>query len=141
MEFIHGEFTQRIPNAIFTSNPCRIQYGTQEIVVLREDILTKMCRNALHFPETDDIPQQVSRFLEDTWRIDVLNDFRKNNLQFAKTLTSQGHLCPLPGEICPIYWPHDHALYLYPLPDFVVVGDRFGGFLAQHMDCTVFNPV
>ena len=60
-EFIRQEFIQRIPAGIFTSNPCRIQYGTQEIVVLREDILTKMCRNALHFPEdVDDIPQQVN---------------------------------------------------------------------------------
>jgi len=116
-DFICEEFKQRVPNSMFTTNPCRIQYGTQEIVVLREDILTKMCRNAIYFPQTDDIPQQ-----------------------FAKTLTSQGHLCPLPGEMCPVYWPYDHALYLYPLPDVVVVGDRFGGFTAEHMDCTVFNP-
>ena len=88
------------------------------MVVLREDILTKMCRNAIHFPQTDDIPQQ-----------------------FAKTLTSQGHLCPMPAEVCPVYWPYDHSLYLYPLPDFIVVGDRFGGFLANNMECTVFNPV
>jgi len=116
-DYICEEFTQRVPNSIFTTNPCRIQYGTQEIVVLREDILTKMCRNAIYFPQTDDIPQQ-----------------------FAKTLTSQGHLCPLPGEMCPVYWPYDHALYLYPLPDVVIVGDRFGGFTAEHMECTVFNP-
>ena len=50
---------QRIPNGLFTTNPCRIQYGTKEIVVLREDILTKMCRNAINFPSSDDIPQQV----------------------------------------------------------------------------------
>ncbi|XP_046460207.1 DNA polymerase epsilon subunit 2-like [Daphnia pulex] len=115
-EVIRAEFVQRIPSGIFTTNPCRIQYGTKEIVVLREDILTKMCRNAINFP-SDDIPQQ-----------------------FAKTLTSQGHLCPLPGEICPVYWPYDHALYLYPLPDVVVVGDRLGGFTAQNMDCVIFNP-
>jgi uncharacterized protein with PIN domain len=55
---IRAEFVQRIPSGIFTTNPCRIQYGTKEIVVLREDILTKMCRNAINFP-SDDIPQQV----------------------------------------------------------------------------------
>ena len=58
-EVIRNEFTQRVSKSIFTSNPCRIQYGTKEIVVLREDILTKMCRNAIHFPTSDDIPQQV----------------------------------------------------------------------------------
>lgn len=116
-ECIRIDFEQRIPNSIFTTNPCRINCGTKEIVVLREDILSKMCRNALYFPESDDIPQQ-----------------------FAKTIASQGHLCPLPGEMCPIYWPYDYTLSLYPLPDLVCIGDRFGAFTAQHMDCTVTNP-
>ncbi len=61
-EVIREEFVQRIPSGIFTTNPCRIQYGTKEIVVLREDILTKMCRNAINFP-SDDIPQQVCQVL------------------------------------------------------------------------------
>ena len=60
-DIIKDEFVQRIPNGIFTTNPCRIQYGTKEIVILREEILTKMCRNAIHFPTSDDIPQQVFR--------------------------------------------------------------------------------
>lgn len=62
-EIIREEFVSRIPTAVFTTNPCRIQYGTKEIVVLREDILTKMCRNAIHFPTSDDIPQQVIFYL------------------------------------------------------------------------------
>lgn len=62
-------------------------------------------------------------------------------IQFAKTLVSQGHLCPLPGEMCPIYWTLDHTLYLYPLPDVVVVGDRYGAFTSQTTDCTIINPV
>lgn len=53
------EVTKVIPNAIFTTNPCRIQYCTKEIVVLREDMLTKMCRNALRFPK-EDIFKRVS---------------------------------------------------------------------------------
>ncbi|KYN01086.1 Geranylgeranyl transferase type-2 subunit beta [Cyphomyrmex costatus] len=47
------EVTKMIPNAIFTTNPCRIQYCTKEIVVLREDMLTKMCRNTLRFPKEE----------------------------------------------------------------------------------------
>lgn len=50
-------------------------------------------------------------------------------------------MCPLPGEICPVYWSYDHVLYLYPLPDVIVVGDRFGGFTAENVECLVFNPV
>ena len=59
-EFMWQDLVQRVPGCIFTTNPCRIQYGTQEIVILREDILTKMCRNAIHFPTSDDIPLQAS---------------------------------------------------------------------------------
>ncbi len=39
-----------IPNCIFASNPCRLQYGAQEIVILRDDIVEKMCRNCIRMP-------------------------------------------------------------------------------------------
>jgi hypothetical protein len=59
-KLITGEFQQKIPSSIFTSNPCRIQYCTQEIVVIREDLVTKMCRNTIHFPTSGEIPEHVS---------------------------------------------------------------------------------
>lgn len=61
------EVTKVIPDAIFTTNPCRIQYCTKEIVVLREDMLTKMCRNALHFPKEEDFFKHVSSGLLKYW--------------------------------------------------------------------------
>lgn len=57
---ITEDFRKNVPGAIFTTNPCRIQYCTKEIVILREDILTKMCRNALYFPREGNIYDQVS---------------------------------------------------------------------------------
>lgn len=57
------EVTKEIPNAIFTTNPCRIQYCTKEIVVLREDMLTKMCRNALRFPKEENFFKHVSNVI------------------------------------------------------------------------------
>lgn len=57
---ITDEFQQKIPSSIFTSNPCRIQYCTQEIVIIREDLVTKMCRNTIHFPTSGEIPEHVS---------------------------------------------------------------------------------
>lgn len=53
------EFRKKVSTAVFTSNPCRIQYCTQEIVVFREDIVTKMCRNCVKFPEDGDVPKHV----------------------------------------------------------------------------------
>lgn len=61
--------------------------------------------------------------------------------QFAKTLISQGHLCPLPLHVCPVYWPYDNGLRLYPLPDLVVCADKFDPFHTTSADCTVMNPV
>lgn len=62
-------------------------------------------------------------------------------VQFAKTLISQGHLCPLPLHVCPVYWPYDNGLRLYPLPDLVVCADKFDPFHTTAADCTVMNPV
>ncbi|XP_061174005.1 DNA polymerase epsilon subunit 2-like [Saccostrea echinata] len=111
------EVRRKLPNSTFTSNPCRIQYCTQEIVIFREDIVTKMCRNCVKFPADNDVPTH-----------------------FAKTLISQGHLCPLPLHVCPVYWPYDNGLRLYPLPDLVVCADKFDPFHTTAADCTVMNP-
>lgn len=41
----------------------------------------------------------------------------------------------------PIYWSFDHALHLYPLPDLVVICDKFKSITDTIADCTVINPV
>ncbi len=114
---VGDDFRRRVPSAIFATNPCRIQFCTREIVLFREDIVTKMCRNCVYFPESGDIPSH-----------------------FARTLTSQAHLAPLPLHTCPVYWDFDAALRLYPLPDLVVVGDKFDPFSASEHECRVVNP-
>lgn len=114
---ITSELRQLVPTAKFLTNPARIQYCTNHIVVFREDIITKMCRNAIYFPEDGDIPTH-----------------------FARTLTCQGHLAPLPLHTSPVYWDYDRSLYLYPLPDLVVTADKFEPFTAQNLDCQVINP-
>ncbi|XP_052769617.1 DNA polymerase epsilon subunit 2-like [Mya arenaria] len=111
------EFKKKVPSSIFTSNPCRIQYCTQEIVVFREDIVTKMCRNCVKFPEDGDVPTH-----------------------FTKTLLCQGHVTPLPLHVSPVYWPYDSGLRLYPLPDLIICADKHDPFHTTSIDCTVMNP-
>lgn len=41
----------------------------------------------------------------------------------------------------PIYWAFDHALHLYPLPDLIVVCDKFKSITDTIADCTIINPV
>ncbi|XP_050406951.2 DNA polymerase epsilon subunit 2 [Patella vulgata] len=114
---ITEELRRKIPSAIFTTNPCRIQYCTQEIVIFREDIVTKMCRNCVKFPSDGDVPTH-----------------------FAKSIISQGHLCPLPLHVCPTYWAYDRSLRIYPLPDLVICADKCDPFTTTQVECTIMNP-
>lgn len=104
-------------SVIFTTNPCRIQYCTQEIILIRQDLVTKMCRNSIHFPETGNIPDHLT-----------------------KTLLSQCTLSPLSLGVQPVYWRHADALSLYPMPDLVVVADHFQPYTRSFQGCQVINP-
>ncbi|XP_073673292.1 DNA polymerase epsilon subunit 2 [Garra rufa] len=117
-ENITEEFRQRVPFSVFTTNPCRIQYCSQEMVVIREDLVNKMCRNCVRLPSSNlDIPSH-----------------------FVKTILSQGHLTPLPLYVCPVYWAYDYSLRLYPLPDVVVFADKYDPFNVCNTDCLCINP-
>jgi len=111
-------FCAKVPNATFASNPCRLQFCTQEIVVFREDIINRLSRTCICVPN-------VNTLMAD---------------HLVKTLISQAHLCPLPLHSRPIYWSHDHALRLYPLPDLVVIGDKYDSYAINSSDCIVTNP-
>ncbi|XP_045443439.1 DNA polymerase epsilon subunit 2 isoform X7 [Pipistrellus kuhlii] len=96
----------------------RIQYCTQEIIVFREDLVNKMCRNCVRFPSSNlDIPNH-----------------------FVKTILSQGHLTPLPLYVCPVYWAYDYALRVYPLPDVLVIADKYDPFTLTNTECLCINP-
>ena len=64
-----GFFIQSLENCltvltflgIMATNPCRLQMYTQEIVIFREDIISKMCRNCVYFPEDGDASKHFSR--------------------------------------------------------------------------------
>lgn len=52
---VTSEFTKFVRNAVFTTNPCRIQYCNREIVVFRADVCAKLMQGTLHKPDKDDI--------------------------------------------------------------------------------------
>ena len=85
--------------------------------MFREDLLGKMCRQCVKFPNSS---------------IDL-------STHFTKTLLSQAHLSPLPLHTLPVYWDFDHALQLHPLPDLVVIGDKCDPFTVTSGETTVTN--
>lgn len=40
-----------------------------------------------------------------------------------------------------MYWEYDHALYLYPLPEALVLADDAGAGSHQFDTCSCLNPV
>lgn len=106
---------------IFTTNPCHIRVGRQEIVVFRDDVAEKLRRHCVVPPANDERTNDLSQHV-------------------VKTLLDESHLCPLPLSVRPIAWPLDHALHLYPLPDVVVLADHFAQFEHTYEECLVLNP-
>ena len=43
-------------------------------------------------------------------------------------------------HVTPIFWNYDHVMRLYPLPDLVVVADKWHAFDHTHAECTIMNP-
>uniref|UniRef100_A0A3B3YGF5 DNA polymerase epsilon subunit n=1 Tax=Poecilia mexicana TaxID=48701 RepID=A0A3B3YGF5_9TELE len=117
-EHITQDFQQRVPGSVFTTNPCRIQYCNQEIIIMREDLVNKMCRNCVRLPNSNlDIPNH-----------------------FVKTVLSQGHLTPLPLYVSPVFWAYDYSLRVYPVPDVIVFADKYDPFSISSTDCLCLNP-
>lgn len=81
------------------SNPCRLVYYSQEVVVFRDDLLRKMLRHAVLL-RGDLSAADMPKFL-------------------VSTLLDQAHLCPFPPLVRPILWEYAHALRLYPMPSAV----------------------
>ncbi|XP_030754495.1 DNA polymerase epsilon subunit 2 [Sitophilus oryzae] len=115
--YITEDVIKLLPNAVFTTNPCRIQYCNKEIAILRSDILAKLLQNSLYKPSREDIPKCITR-----------------------TIISQGHFSPLSLNASTVHWDYDYCLSLYPLPDLVVIGDRSEAFKDQYKNCLVMNP-
>ncbi|OVA10974.1 DNA polymerase alpha/epsilon [Macleaya cordata] len=118
-KYLTEELQKHIPNAIFTSNPCRIKFYTQEIVFFRQDLLYRMQRSCLIPPSTEETSDPFEHLVA--------------------TITHQSHLCPLPLTVQPIIWNYDHCLHLYPTPDTIVLGDKSEQKAFNYTGITCFN--
>jgi DNA polymerase epsilon subunit 2 len=77
--------TQRVTNITFGSNPCRIKFYTQEIVLFRENLIKKMQRHVAISPNSHETAPEMSE-------------------QAVSSMVDQAHLCPLPLHARPVIW-------------------------------------
>ncbi|ORY29159.1 putative DNA polymerase epsilon subunit B [Naematelia encephala] len=116
-----ARLTQRIPKARFVSDPCRIRYFGQEIVIFREDLMGRMMRNLVGVKDGQSDEVDMKRYL-------------------VQTILDQSHLSPLSLSIRPTLWEYDHALRLYPMPTAVVLADKYERYELTYEGCHVLNP-
>ncbi|CAA7400803.1 unnamed protein product [Spirodela intermedia] len=119
-KYFTEELQKQIPNAIFSSNPCRLKFCTQEIVFFRNDLLYRMRRSSLIPPSTEETSDPFEHLVA--------------------TITHQSHLCPLPLTVQPVVWNYDHCLRLYPNPHTIVLGDSSEQNSFKYSGITCFNP-
>ncbi|KAF8639903.1 hypothetical protein AX17_001154 [Amanita inopinata Kibby_2008] len=115
-----AQLKAKIPNVHFATNPCRIKFFNQEIVIFRDDIMSRMLRNTVG----------VKR--------DVRGDTLKRFL--VQSILDQSHLSPFTISVQPRLADYDHALRLHPLPTTLVLADRYDRYKMTYTGCHVFNP-
>lgn len=127
-----------VPNVTLATNPCRIRYYTQEIVVFRDDITARVRRHCIVKP----VDESASESLDETDTVAGVSAAARTFNHLALTLLSQAHLCPLPLRVQPVYWAHDCALRLFPLPDLLILADDYEQciFKNDDMQCPVVCP-
>ena len=147
--------------ASWTTNPTRLSmFGpTQEIVIFRDDMSSRLRRNAIKFrclasedvvSDADDkvvdtaievaeshVPVSKSTAPVSSASASSLNAARK----LVKTILDQGFLSPFPMSDRPVLWEHAAALQLYPLPTTLVIVDvEAPPFAITYEGCHVMNP-
>eukprot|EP00127_Corallochytrium_limacisporum_P005059 Clim_evm14s198 gene=Clim_evmTU14s198 len=130
--FVTEQFRKKFPTAEFTTNPCRIRWMTQEIVVVRHDTFNRLRRNVKIKTTADDSMTEADDG-EQLWG-------DQDSRWFAKTVLDQADCVPLPSALRPTYWNLDHTLWLYPLPDVVITADNTESFHFKYYDTSVVNP-
>jgi DNA polymerase epsilon subunit 2 len=121
-------FSQHLQaNVQFVSNPCRLQYGEkQDILLFRQDMIRQHLQNEILSVRNSASPEKRDGKHSIATRI-------------LHTVLSQGHLLPQ----APIYWNYDYALGMYPLPDLMLVGLEEGEENVKSFneeDCQILAP-
>uniref|UniRef100_A0A6B2LH60 DNA polymerase II subunit 2 n=1 Tax=Arcella intermedia TaxID=1963864 RepID=A0A6B2LH60_9EUKA len=122
-DFLVQPLKSKLKHVTFGTNPFRIRCGRKKILLFREDLATKLRRNVILQPSDTSSSEPIE-----------LHD------HVGLTIASTGHLCPLPERKKPIYWNFDNALSLYPLPDCVVLADKYQPFDMEIEGCLFLNP-
>ncbi len=102
------------------TNPCRMRYMSQEIVLLREDLMHKMVRHCCIKPDMAESSLMSEHLI--------------------KSIVDQAHLSPLPLSARPTIWNRDNALWIFPTPHVLAIADKVECYVCKYGGALGLNP-
>lgn len=149
---VPSRFTQKLKRVCkevtWASNPARLVYLSQEIVIMRDDITDRFKRHSVSFPvetlarsdEALNDPDMTS--IQQLIRADDQLPMKvKESRKLIKTVLDQGHLSPFLTSIRPVMWSNDNALTLHPIPSTLIFCDTTAPrFDLTYNGCKALNP-
>jgi DNA polymerase epsilon subunit 2 len=115
-----GDVLRAANNVHLGSSPCRLVLCGQHVCIQRDETLVK-ARRACVVPPRTDTGAPLHHHL-------------------IKSLVDGAHLSPLPQTEAAVYWQYDHALWLHPAPDVLVLADRQAQYTHSYEGTLAFNP-
>lgn len=126
-------------NLVLGWNPTRIGYLSQEICILRDDIMNKLKRNDIVFAQDDAPPKSLAVEHIDTSSTNISPKIKQAR-KLVKTLLDQGHLQPFLPSVKVVNANYGAALRIEPLPTTLVLMDlQFENFEVTYNGCKVVN--
>lgn len=130
---------------VATSNPCRIIYFSQEILVFRNEITQQMRAKSLNtslnsLVEKNERQQEQERDQEETQDIQTKSHVMSDHKRALRTCLNQSTLSPFNLSNQTVLWDSDHSLSLYPIPDALIIAERQNSFEFSYEDCKCANP-
>ena len=122
------QLTSKVRQLTLATNPYHLLYHNRHLVFFRQNGLALMQRHALLTPSTAAATTLSNK--------SVSADAR----HYLHSLLSQSHLSPHTLDTQAVYWQHDAALSLYPLPHALFLLDSCAAFEVDTDGCLCVNP-
>jgi DNA polymerase epsilon subunit 2 len=125
------------------SNPCRLRFFTQEVLVFRGDVTTRLTRASALAPLVcagDGAAAAAAATAAAAGTRLARAKPATLAQHVAETIVAQGHLLPLPLRSQPVYWEFDHALRASPTPDAIIIGEDQRFWSVEANGALVFCP-
>ncbi|KAK6453908.1 DNA-directed DNA polymerase epsilon, subunit B [Scheffersomyces xylosifermentans] len=140
-------------NLILGWNPVRINYLSQEILILKDDLMNKFKRNDIIFSNdleaekenlkrelSQDNKERINSIVRDGGGGEHIPTKIKQARKLVKTVLDQGTLQPFLKDLKLVNAEYDYVLRIEPLPSVMIFNDvNFDNFEVTYNGCKVVN--